>query len=255
MELSQQAKINAAELAATTVSEDDPDLSTGTVMVDGGSAPINAYVAYPASAIRSPGILVIHARYGLEPHFRDLARRLAKVGYAAMTPDLLSPLGGAASFPDHNVAATALETRSPDDQDEDLHACLDQLGNLDGVDADRLGVLGFCAGGTLTWRMVTKEPRLGAAVAFYGSYPALEDVPKIQAPVLAIYGGLDERINAGIPEISKAMADAGKVFEMEIYDGAKHGFHNDQNHNGNYHPEAAPAAWRRATGWFDHWLR
>lgn len=253
MELSQQERNKAAELAATTVSENDPELSTSTLILEGAASPINTYFAHPATGC-SPGILVIHARYGLEPHFRDLARRLAKAGFAAIAPDLLSPFGGAASFPDHNAAASALETRSPDDQDEDLHACLEQLGKLDGVDADRLGVLGFCAGGTLTWRMVTKEPRLGAAVPFYGSYPPLQDVPKIHAPVLAIYGGLDERINAGIPAISKAMADEEKVFEMEIYDGAKHGFHNDQNHNGNYHPEAAPAAWLRATGWFDRWL-
>jgi carboxymethylenebutenolidase len=106
----------------------------------------------------------------------------------------------------------------------------------------------------MTWRLATLDRRLRAAVPFYGGNPPLEDVPNITASVLAIYGELDERINAGIDAIETAMTDAGKVFEKEIYPGAQHAFHNDTNPD-RYNAEAARAAWDRATAWFDHWLK
>ena len=105
----------------------------------------------------------------------------------------------------------------------------------------------------MAWRLITKDSRIKAAVPFYGPNPPLEDVPNIQASVLGIYGGLDDRINAGIDEIVDAMNKSGKVFEKIVYPGAQHAFHNDDNPD-RYHPEAAVQAWERALEWLRRWM-
>jgi carboxymethylenebutenolidase len=92
-----------------------------------------------------------------------------------------------------------------------------------------------------------------AAVPFYGPHPPLEDVPDIQAAVLAIYGELDSRINAGIPAIEQAMLENNKIYEKIIYEGADHAFHNDTG--GRYHPEAARDAWEQTLAWFEQYVR
>lgn len=232
-----------------TVPEDDPAITIERRMVTGGPEPVEAYIVRPANVTSAPGILVIHENRGLTPHIRDVARRFAKLGFVALAPDLLTPKGGADSFADPAEAIAALGTLDRDAMVADLLASLDELSSLPEVDSSRLGVTGFCFGGGMAWRVATKSPQLRAAVPFYGSIPPLDDVPGIGASVLAIYGGLDERINAGIPDIEKAMADNGKSFEKEIYDGAEHAFHNDTNPD-RYHPEAARAAWSRAAGFF-----
>jgi carboxymethylenebutenolidase len=237
-----------------TVAEDDPAITVERHEVSSPAGAVEVYVARPAGDGVAPGILVIHENRGLTPHIRDVARRYAKLGYVALAPDLLTPKGGADSFADPAEAIAALGTLDRDDMVTQLLAALDDLASLPGVDAAHLGVTGFCFGGGMAWRVATKDPRLAAAVPFYGSNPPLEDVPAINAAVLAIYGGLDERINAGIPAIEEAMRDAGKSFEKEVYDGAEHAFHNDTNPD-RYHPSAAAAAWARATEFFAKHLR
>lgn len=236
------------------ISENDPAITTESLTVQGGAEPTDVYVVYPNGVDRAPGVVVIHGNRGIEPHFRDVARRLGKLGYVALAPDLLTCKGGGESFADGADARAAIESRDLDDMVEDLRACVDWLSKSDRVDSEHLGMIGFCYGGRLTWRTVTKEPRLRAAVPFYGSYPPVERVPNIETPVLAIYGGLDERVNAGIPIITEAMTAADKVFEKEIYPNAKHAFFHDQNPD-SHNPIAAKAAWIRATEWLDRWLR
>jgi carboxymethylenebutenolidase len=245
------ASDQAGILDAVTVDEHDPSIVIERPSVTSPAGAVDCYVARPAAAPTSevPGILVIHENRGLTPHIKDVARRYAKLGYATLAPDLLTPKGGADSFSDPAAAIAALGSLERDDMVAQLLASLDELASLEGVDADRLGVTGFCFGGGMTWRVVTKAERVRAAVPFYGSIPALEDVPNIAASVLGIYGGLDERVNAGIPAIEAAMTAAGKSFEKEVYPGAQHAFHNDTNPD-RYHPEAAKAAWARATGFF-----
>jgi hypothetical protein len=116
------------------------------------------------------------------------------------------------------------------------------------VDPDRLGMVGFCFGGGMTWLVATKAPELKAAVPYYGPIPPLGDVPGIKAAVLALYGGEDQRINAGIPAIEEAMAKNNKLFAKVVYPGAAHAFHNDTGRN--YNPEAAVDAWKRTLDWF-----
>ncbi len=105
----------------------------------------------------------------------------------------------------------------------------------------------------MAWRLITKDSRAKAAVPFYGPNPPLEDVPNIEARVLAIYGGLDDRINAGIEDVAAAMDQNGKVFEKIVYPVAQHAFHKDANPD-RYHPEAAGASWERAIEWLRRWL-
>jgi carboxymethylenebutenolidase len=121
-----------------------------------------------------------------------------------------------------------------------------------GVRGDRIGMTGFCFGGGVTWRCATQLPELGAAVPFYGSGPPLEDVPAIRAPVLAIYGENDQRINSGIPALEEAMKAHGKVFEKIVYPNADHAFFNDTGTR--YNPEAARDAWERMLAWFGKYL-
>jgi carboxymethylenebutenolidase len=122
------------------------------------------------------------------------------------------------------------------------------------VQKDRVGMVGFCFGGGVTWRVATKMPELRAAVPFYGPNPPLEDVPQIRAAVLAIYAERDQRINQGIPAIEEAMARHGKTFEKIIYPNADHAFHNDTNPQ-RYNAAAARDAWAKTLAWFDRHLK
>ncbi len=130
---------------------------------------------------------------------------------------------------------------------------LDHLKGLPCVHPDRLGVTGFCFGGGLAWRLLTMRQDLRAGVPFYGAAPPSEDVPKIRAAVLAIYGELDERINATIPDLEKAIHGSGVCYEKVMYPGAAHAFHNDTGVN--YHPEAARDAWTRTLAHFAQHLK
>jgi carboxymethylenebutenolidase len=121
------------------------------------------------------------------------------------------------------------------------------------VNPNNIAVVGFCFGGGMAWRLVTKDSRIKAAVPFYGVNPNLKYVPKIEAAVLAIYGELDERINAGIDDITQAMENANKTFKKIIYPGAQHAFHNDANPD-RYHPQAARQAWQETLDWLRQWM-
>jgi carboxymethylenebutenolidase len=113
-------------------------------------------------------------------------------------------------------------------------------------------MVGFCFGGGVTWLVATQMPELLAAVPFYGPHPPVEDVPNIQAAVLAIYAGNDERINQGIPPIEEAMLANGKIYEKVIYPNTDHAFHNDTGPR--YNAEAAQDAWSRTLAWFDNYV-
>jgi carboxymethylenebutenolidase len=113
-------------------------------------------------------------------------------------------------------------------------------------------MVGFCFGGGVTWQVATTMPELKAAVPFYGPPQPVEELPKINAAVLAIYGELDQRINQTIPVVEEAMLANGKTYEKAVYPGADHAFHNDTG--SRYNPEAAQDAWRRTLDWFQRYL-
>lgn len=226
----------------------DETISTFRQIIPSEESEVLGYLAKPNNASSSIGVIVIHENKGLVPYVEDVARRLARVGFVALAPDLLSRRGGTAAFQTSDEVTAALGSIDRIELVEDLMASVSFLSEADFVDSNRIGVVGFCFGGGMAWRLITKDSRVSRAVPFYGPNPPLEDVPNIEADVLAIYGGLDQRINAGIDEIELAMIEAGKTFRKEIFDGAQHAFHNDTNPD-RYHPEAATQAWAHALDW------
>src|SRR5438046_1291373 len=166
------------------------------------------------------------------------------------------PTGSAAGPPKYAALAqvpASLGRTPPEQLGAMLNAGVTSLQGLPSVRRDRIGAVGFCFGGGMPWRLATSNPSLRAAVPFYGPNPPLEDVPKIKAAVLAIYGELDTRIDAGIPAIREAMQRAGITHEIVIYPGANHAFFNDTGER--YHDVSAKDAWQRAVAWFGRYLR
>jgi carboxymethylenebutenolidase len=234
--------LQANRAKAALVPPDDARLQTERVTFDGVTGEIQGYLARPADAQGPlPGVVVIHENRGLNPHIEDVARRLALEGFVALAPDFLSPEGGTPADEDR-----AREMISQLDQQQTIQNALAAVDFLEAHDAttDKVGVVGFCWGGALANQVAVNSDIVAAVVPFYGRQPASSDVSKIRAPLLLHYAGLDERINAGIPEYEQALKDAGVNYTIYIYDGANHAFHNDTS-EARYDPEAAQLAWSR----------
>ena len=241
------------------VPEDDPNVHAEMVefRASDGSATLKAYLALPtpvnARIMTPPGVLVIHENRGLTEHIKDVARRLARANYAGLAVDLLSRQGGSETHPDEAERTGLLGQNPPEQIIADLSAGLDYLKGRGDVVPDKLGVLGFCFGGGYSWRMATARADLKAAVPYYGPNPPLEDVPEIHAAVLGIYGQLDTRITGQVPALEEALKKARVTYEIKIYEGAEHAFHNDTG--ARYNPEAAKDAWEQTLAWFEKHLR
>jgi carboxymethylenebutenolidase len=235
-----------------TVMPDDPAITASEVEVGAPDAILLGYLARPANEAPAPIILVCHENRGLTPHIQDVTRRFAKAGYVALAVDLLSRQGGSAVLGEGNVPG-ALGSIEPDQFVEDFKSGWRSLDGQPFVLHERVGMTGFCFGGGVTWRVATQMPELLAAVPFYGPHPPVEDVPNINAAVLAIYGELDSRINGGIPAIEEAMAANNKIYEKVIYPNADHAFHNDTG--SRFNPEAAQDAWSKTLAWFEQYVR
>ena len=230
-----------------TVSPDDPAVAAGAVTFPGGSETLMGYQARPAGDGAYPVILVCHENRGLTEHIQDVTRRLAKAGYTALAVDLLSRQGGTQAVGSGEVPGV-LGSIDPEQFAKDFISGWSYLQGQSFAIANRVGMVGFCFGGGVTWLMATRMPELLAAVPFYGPNPPLDDVPLIQAAVLAIYGEQDERINAGIPAVESAMQQNQKTFEKMIYPNAGHAFHNDTGTR--YNADAARDAWQKTLEWF-----
>jgi carboxymethylenebutenolidase len=241
-----------AQAPGVTVRPDDPALEAKMVSFPAGGTTVLAYLAVPRNTPKAPGLIVNHENRGLLEHFKDVCRRLAKAGYAALTVDLVSPQGGTEKVSDSAQASTYLARTPPAQHVELLNAGVRYLQGLPAVRADRVGVMGFCFGGGMTWRLATQNADLRAAVPFYGPNPPLEDVAKIRAAVLALYGSLDSFVNPGIASIKNALDNAKVTYEMHIYEGANHAFFNDTGDR--YNAAAAKDAWARTLAWFGKWL-
>jgi carboxymethylenebutenolidase len=232
--------LEAAGPRAQLVAKDDPRLETGYVdyPVEGGR--MKAYSAKPKGGAKLSGVIVIHENRGLNPHTEDVARRVALEGYHAIAPDALSPLGGTPENPDE--ARPLFQKLDREANTKNFAAAVAYLKT--GPQATgKVGCMGFCWGGAATNQVAVNAPDLTAAVPFYGSQPAAEDVPKIKAAMLIHYAGDDERINAGIPAFKEALEKAGIEHTIHVYEGAGHAFMNDTGQR--YNKEAAELAWKR----------
>lgn len=256
------------------------EVTSEEVVFRGQERPVEALLVRPEEAGRHPALILVHEIWGLDDHIRDVARRFAAEGYVTLAPDLYTgPLREAmqpekiragmeflrqappevqrdpallrerlAGMPPERARAleTLMDVMSPGRRDafaRDLLGAVAYLRARPEVDPERLGSLGFCMGGGLSARLATLSPDLRACVVFYGENPPLEAVPAIRAAVLGLYGGEDARITETVPELARAMAEAGKRFTYHVYPGARHAFFNDTRPT--YDAAAAAYAWRR----------
>jgi carboxymethylenebutenolidase len=232
----------ANSASAEIIASNDDRIVARDVVYGGSSGEMKGYLVRPKEATGPLGsVIVIHENRGLNPHIRDVARPMALEGFIALAPDFLSPAGGT---PDNEDQAREMIGKlDPAVTVANAEASLKFLTELDGANG-KVGAIGFCWGGGLVNRFATKSPELKAGVAYYGAQPPAEDVPAIKAAMMMHYGGLDERINAGIDAYRKALEAAGKTFEIHVYDGANHAFNNDTS-AARYDKAAADLAWQR----------
>ena len=245
----------AAQPAAApygTVMPDDPAVIANEVQIPAGDTNIISYLARPSIGEVAPVILVCHENRGLTPHIQDVTRRVGKAGYVGLAVDLLSRQGGSDTVGTSN-APGALANIDSSQFVEDFKSGWRYLQTQSFADTNRIGMMGFCFGGGVTWQVAVHMPELLAAVPFYGPHPDVPDVPNIHAAVLAIYGERDTRINSGIPAIEEATKANKKIYEKIIYPNADHAFHNDTGPR--YNPAAAKDAWERTLAWFDQYVR
>ena len=239
--------LEANSAKAAMIPADDGRVTSQRVAVPGPAGEVRGYLALPASPSgKLPAVVVVHENRGLNGHIEDVARRAALAGFVAFAPDFLSRAGG---------------TPADQDQARDMIGKLDQ----DGVVADaraviaflekheatngKVGIVGFCWGGAVVGRVATAAPELGAGVVFYGRVPPAEAVANIKAPLLLNYAGKDDNVNAGIPGFREALDKAGVRYELQMYEGAQHAFHNDTS-EARYDPAAAKLAWERTVEFF-----
>ena len=210
-----------------------------------GSGTMRGYLAQPAGSGPWPAVLVIHENRGLNPYIEDVVRRMGAAGFLALGPDALTPLGG---YPGNDDEGRTMQRQlDRDAMTEDFQAGAEFL--MSHSDSTgRVGAVGFCFGGGMVGTLAVRMPDLAAGVPFYGRQPAAEDVPRIQAPLLIHYAGLDERINAGWPAFEAALKEHGKSYTMHMYDDVNHGFHNDTTPR--YDQAAAQLAQRRTIDFF-----
>jgi carboxymethylenebutenolidase len=208
--------------------------------------------AWAAAAKPRGGVLVIHENKGLNDYIRSVAGRFAGVGYSALAIDLLSQQGGTATFTDPAQATTALSNIPEDAFVANLKSGVDELQRR--LPGQKLGVVGFCFGGGLVWRLLAAgEPRLSAAVPFYGPLPDNPDFTGSKgAAVLAFYGALDTRVTASKDAAKAALDRAGMISELVVEPNADHAFFNDTGPR--YNPSASADAWGRAKIWLGQYL-
>jgi carboxymethylenebutenolidase len=231
---------------AATVAENDDRIVAETVSVPGGPANLSGYLARPKGDAKRGGVLVIHENRGLNPHVKDVTRRMALDGFNALGLDYLSPIGGTPA--DEDKARDMIGTLKPADLVASSKAAVAYLvGRPDGN--GKVGAVGFCWGGGQVNQLAVADPSLAAGVAYYGPQPKPEQVASIKAPLLLHYGGLDERINAGVPAFEEALKEQGKAYTVFMYEGANHAFNNDTN-TARYNKEAADLAWGRTIEFF-----
>lgn len=234
-----------------TAGPDEAAIDATEIQFPGEGTELLGYLARPAGEEVSPVVLVCHENRGLTEHIKDVTRRFAGEGFAALAVDLLTRQGGTGALAPDQVPG-ALGNTSPGQFVQDFLSGWHFLKDQAYAQAERVGMVGFCFGGGVTWLVATRMPELLAAVPFYGPHPPVEDVPGINAAVLAIYAGRDQRINQGIPAIEEAMRQHGKIYEKVIYPDSDHAFHNDTGPR--YNPEAAQDAWQRTIAWLRRYL-
>jgi carboxymethylenebutenolidase len=236
--------------AAQLVDPNDPALVSTDVQYTGNAGPVFGYLTRPQAAGKYPAIIIVHGGSGLDDHVRDVARRLAKEGYVALALDFLSRHGGTQKVMSAGKRISIRQMAPWQAVAEDTERGFAYLHGLPYVRGDRLGIIGFCWGGEMTFALATQVRGLKAVVVYYGRSPnPLDRVKNIEAPVLAHYGGEDKGVNRGIPTTEEAMKQYNKSYTYTIYPGATHGFNSDIGESGS-NAAAAQEAWVKTLEFF-----
>ena len=220
-----------------------PDIHAEYVKFASGRDTITAYLAYPERAERAPAVVVIHEIFGMSDFIRQTTEQLAKDGFVAIAPDLLSRRGGTPPSPDS--ARKLIAGLAPDTVTQDLDATVAYVRRVKAARADRVGVIGFCWGGGQSFRYATNNPSLSGFVVCYGPGPEALAVARIRARGLGVYAANDARIDAGLPDVDAAIRTYHKSYRYTVYPGVGHGFLRTRER-----PEVADSAWRDVIRFF-----
>ena len=219
------------------------DIHSEYVKFLSGKDTVTAYISYPERPQPAPAVIVIHEIFGMSDFIRQTTEQLAKDGFVAIAPDLLSRRGGTPSSPDS--ARKLIATLNADTVTADLDATRRYLKTVKAARADDVGIIGFCWGGSQSFRYATNAPELKAYVVCYGGAPNPADMAKIHAKGLGVYAENDARIDAGLPDATAAMRAAGKEYPYTVYPGVGHGFLRTREK-----PEVADSAWSAVIRFF-----
>jgi carboxymethylenebutenolidase len=249
--------------AQTAISTTTDGLLAGEVAIATGDGPMPAYRAQPAQGSHFPVILVVQEIFGVHEYIKDVCRRLAKLGYQAIAPELYARQGDPRQYSAIPDILAKVVSKVPDAQVmADLDSCVAWAGSNGGATA-RLGITGFCWGGRITWLYAAHNPKVKAGVAWYGrlvgqpgaltpKHP-LDIAAQLHGPVLGLYGGQDQGIpQDSVDSMRKALAAApsaaSKSSSIHVYPDAPHAFHAD--YRPSYRKDAAEDGWRRMQAWF-----
>ncbi len=235
---------------AQTVPENDDRLITARVEYDASGAKMAGYLARPKADGKRPAVILVHENRGLNPHIRDVARRMALEGFLVLAPDMLSPLGGTPA--DEDQAAKMIGGLDARETIARVAAAVPYLARRP-ESTGKVGVVGFCWGGGVVNQLAAAGTPLNAGVSYYGMQLPAGEVPKISAPLLLHYASLDQRINAGIADYEAALKANSRTYEKYMYEGANHAFNNDTN-AARYNKEAATLAWGRTVAFLKKYL-
>jgi carboxymethylenebutenolidase len=250
----------AQPISAKTITTSSQGLAVGEVKIPVADGEIPAYQAMPAKGGPFPVVLVVQEIFGVHEHIKDVCRRFAKQGYLAIAPALYARQGDVSKMTDIQEILTKVVAKVPDAQVlSDLDATVDWVKKSEKGDIAKLGITGFCWGGRIVWIYADHNPKVKAAVAWYGPLtgPASELKPKnpvdiaasLKVPVLGLYGGSDDSIPlASLEQIKKTLKDAGSLSEIVVYPNTPHGFHAD--YRPTYRKEQADDGDKRLQAWF-----
>jgi carboxymethylenebutenolidase len=228
----------------------DDSVSSEYITYPGDGITMMGYLAKPKKNGKYPGVLVIHENRGLNPYIEEVTRKVAKEGFIALAPDALSPAGTPA---DSDIAREQISKLDSTVNENNFKRGFEYLKSKNDC-TGKIGCVGFCWGGALVNQLAVDVPDLNAAVAFYGRQPDSNSVSRIKAALQLHYGGLDERVNAGIPAYEEALKKADVHYQLFVYEGAQHAFHNNMAPT-RYNEAAANLAWSRTITFFNEKLK
>lgn len=227
------------------------------VKYEGSSYPIRTWIVYPERKNKAPVVVIIHEIYGLSDWIRAVADQLAKEGFIAVAPDLISGMGpgggGTESVASRDSVVRLIRGLTAEETYKRLNAVRNWAIALPASNG-KSATVGYCWGGTRSFGYACAQPGLNAAVVFYGTSPDSTELQKLSAPVLGLYGGDDARVNATIEPAAAVVKKLNKVYEYEVYEGAGHGFLRAQSGREGANLRATQQAWPRTIAFLRKYL-